>query len=153
MDEHAILLPGRVVPAKFMGGMAQGIAEKLLESYSGLESYIVVKNMVAILDQAADLLTEKAVGQADGMREAEVLGAKVSHRRLPSKWEYDPSDPDMIALEEELARVKERLDAHKLFLQQAAKAGKQEVVDTSSGVVVGAPKEITRGYTVAVSFR
>jgi hypothetical protein len=151
MDE-VTFIPS-VIPESRVPEYAGWMVDKMLASHTAIEAMVLVKNMQRVVDEMTRILLEPACANVAGMKDVPVLGATVSYRKLPSQWVYDQSDQDLQALEEALAVARENLKNHQLYLQQAAMSGIKEIVDPETGTVIGAPTEIQRGHTVAVSFR
>lgn len=84
---NEITIQTRVLSKLEMVESAQKVADNLLEIHSGIESFVLVKNMICALEQTLELLKEGAISQANGKEEM-ILGAKVSVKNLPKKWEY-----------------------------------------------------------------
>lgn len=111
---NQLQLPTKVLTKAEMPITAQTIADGMLETYNGIEACVMVKNMIETLTVAYELLKDAGIAKANGKEEI-VMGAKVSVKNLPKKFEYTGSKHKTLVNNLEFA--KEELKNHEKALQ------------------------------------
>lgn len=111
---NEIQLQTKVLTKTEMPLAAQTVADNLLETYSGSESYVLVKSAMETLAQALDILKEKAIKSVHGKEEI-IMGAKVVLKMSARKYAY--SGTEYQRLFEELSEAKRKFKNHTDILE------------------------------------
>lgn len=122
---------------------ALSLTNRLLDEYSGIESYILVKQLINTLEYAIDNLKEKAILSCPN--DERMLGAecKIAYRK---KYEYDSNSLKELLLEEE--EIKSKIKSLKKVLELSGESG---YVSQSTGVIEYA-KEISQQAVLTIKF-
>lgn len=142
---NEIQLQTKVLTKTEMPESAQRVADNLLEIYSGIESFIIVKSMIETLTQSLDLMREKAIKSVHGKEEI-VMGAKVTLKNTPRKYEYQGTEYN--ALFREVERAKNKLKDYEKVLQLSPSG----VINPSTGETESSTMVSGEGTQITVTF-
>jgi hypothetical protein len=146
VESESISIFTRVVPKAEMPVMGKQIADRLLETESGLAAYIRLYNASQVIQSALEVLKPLALVLAPAKPET-ILGAKVSTANLPRKWDYN-GDAGLARMETELEELKNRIKNRQKFLQAMTK----EMVDPDTGEFIKPATQISDGVTIKCEF-
>lgn len=142
---NELTLQTKVLTKDEMPVSARQIADNLLETYSGVESFVIVKSAMETLVQALELLKEKAIKSTVG-KEAIIMGAKVTLKSTPRKYLYVGTEH--LRLSNNLELAKQELKDHEKILQLSDKGWvNPETGETETSTMVSG-----EGTTITVTF-
>ena len=141
-----------LVPVRSMTGMERAVAatdlvNALHDRHDKVESYVILKNMIDVLEQAVEIAKDPAIGAMKTGKgvEVKVLGATVMVKGLAKKYEYD--DPILDKMGEDLKALQARIKDRKDMLVRL----KTEYINEETGEVTTPAKLIEDGITIAVT--
>ena len=143
---NEIVLQTKVLTKEEMPISAQQIADRLLETYSGVEAYVIAKSTAETILQAMELMKEKAITAVNGSKEV-ILGAEVALKMSPRKYEY--SGTEYKRLEKEVDTAVKNLKSHKSILELSPNGW----INPSTGETETATLVSGGGTTINVTFQ
>ncbi len=135
------IIPTKILNKAGLAIYADHIANNLLDTRSGLEAYILIKQAEELINNLKEKLIEKALASTNG-KEGIIDGVKWQTKRSVA-YEYD--SPTIERLTAEKKSIEEKIKAHKKALENGV-----SVLDETTGQLESA-KKTKDGLTLSIT--
>jgi hypothetical protein len=141
--DHA--MRGILLKEKQMEKRSAEVVSQLLESYSVIEAFAILKNVETFASTCSDRIKYKAALEADGIKTVLGVPVEVGSR---TTWDY-LEDPELQKLGLEKAAIAEKIIEREAFLRSL----KAPVIETTTGLEAQPAKVKSRIIFPKISFR